>query len=77
MSEIETVTRHGEQEVLVFRCDQQLYRVVLGVIWASPEGRKSFYPGIGGMHWVMSCTGFIGKLMVNSGLGKLRICRSK
>lgn len=32
MSEIEIVTRHSGQEVLVFRCDQQLYRVVLGVI---------------------------------------------
>ena len=37
LSEIETVTRDGGQEVSVFTCDLQLYRLVLDIIWASPK----------------------------------------
>ena len=51
MSEIEIVTRHSGQEVLVFRCDQQLYRVVLGVIGpVQKEGKASIQESV-------ECTG--------------------
>ena len=43
----------------------------MDIIWSNPIGWKDFYPGIGGMHWLMSFVGSIGKLMENSGLEQL------
>ena len=68
MIDVEAVTTSAGQEVSVFTCDQKLYRVTLEIIWEDPQRWKNFYPRLGGMHWVMSFSGCIGKLMANSGL---------
>ena len=67
-TDVELVTTNAGQEVSVFTCDQQLYRVTLDIIWVNPEHWQNFYPQIDVMHWVMSFSGCIGKLMANSGL---------
>ena len=61
ISEVEIVTRDGGQEVSVFTCDQQLYRVLLDVIWVNSERWIRFYPRIGEMHWMIGFTGYIRK----------------
>ena len=74
MTDVELVTTNAGQEASVFTCNQQLYRVTLDIIWTNPERWKNFYPRLGGMHWVMSSSGCIGKLMANSGLEKVMSC---
>ena len=71
MCEVEATSKKSGQSVSVFTCDQQLYRVALDIIWANPGRWSSFYPRIGGMHWLMNFAGCVGKLMSNSGLENL------
>jgi len=52
-------------------CDQRLYRVTNEIIWNDPNRWEKFISRIGGMHWLMSFVGCIGKLMTNSGLDLL------
>ena len=46
---------------------------MLDVIWANPPCWVGFVSRIGGMHWIMSFVGSVGKLMENSGLAQLMI----
>ena len=66
MYEIERTSKDAGQEVAVFTCDQQLYRIVVDIVWANPGRWASFYPRLGGMHWLMSFIGSVGKLMGRS-----------
>ena len=43
----------------------------MDIIWNDPSRWTYFYPRIGGMHWLMSFVGSVGKLMKNSGLDML------
>ena len=43
----------------------------MDIIWEDPVRWKHFYPQLGGMHWLMSFVGAVGKLMKNSGLDLL------
>ncbi|KAL5007014.1 hypothetical protein ScPMuIL_015820 [Solemya velum] len=52
----------------VFTADQQLYRVLVGVMWVYPELFTKFIPRLGGMHLLMSFVGCVGMLVANSGL---------
>ena len=71
MCDIETTCKKSGQREAVFTCDQQLYRVTMDIIWNDPSRWTYFYPRIGGMHWLMSVAGSVGKLMKNSGLDML------
>ena len=71
MCDIETTCKKSGQKEAVFNCDQQLYRVTTDIIWNDPSRWTYFYPGIGGMHWLMSFVGSVGKLMKSSGLDML------
>ena len=71
MCDIETTCKKSGQREAVFTCDQQLYRVTIDFIWNDPSRLTYFYPRIGGMHWLMSFLGSVGKLMKNSGLDML------
>ena len=71
MIDVESISKDAGQNVSVFTCDQQIYRVALNVIWANPTRWSNFYPRIGGMHWLMIFVGCADKLMANSGLEKL------
>ena len=54
--------------------DQQLYRVMINVLWAYPEMFANFIPRLGGMHLLMSFVGSVGTLMVGSGLEEVLVC---
>ena len=71
MYDIEDASHQAGQQVTVFTCDQQLYRVIRDIIWEDLVRWKHLYPRIGGMHWLMSFVGAVGKLMKNSGLDLL------
>ena len=71
MCDVESASKKAGQKQTVFTCDQQLYRVTMDIIWNDPARWENFYPRIGGMHWLMSFVGSVGKLMKNSGLDKL------
>ena len=71
MCDVESTSKNAGQSVSVYTCDQQLYRVALDIVWTNPQRWASFYPRIGGMHWLMSFVGCVGKLMSGSGLDKL------
>ena len=71
MCDVESASERAGQQVTVFTCDQQLYRVTIDIIWDDPVRWKHFYPRIGGMHWLMSFVGAVGKLMKNSVLDLL------
>ena len=45
MIDVEAVTTNAGQEVLVFTCDQQLYRVTLDTIWEDPQRWNFFIHG--------------------------------
>ena len=63
--------KDADQSFSMLTCDQQLFRVMLDVIWANPPRWAGFVPRIGGMHWIMSFVGSVGKLMEKSGVAQL------
>ena len=71
MCNVEDFSEKSGQKETVFTCDQQLYRVTMDIIWNNPQRWINFYPRLGGMHWIMSFVGSVGKLMKNSGLDRL------
>lgn len=72
MFKAEKIAKSAGQGITVFTADQQLYRVVLDIVWSDPVCWTDFIPCIGGMHWLMSFIGCAGELMSNSGLSSWR-----
>ena len=68
MHEARRISVNCGQEFTMFTADQQLYRVMVNVLWVHPQLFPNFYPKLGGMHMLMSFVGFVSVLMVNSGL---------
>ena len=68
MIEAEKLTNEAGQAYTAFTADQQLYHVILDIIWINPQRFSNFLPRIGGMHWLMSFVGSVGVLMENRGL---------
>ena len=71
MVQAQKLTNETGQVYTVFTADQQLYRVMVNVIWANPETFANFIPRLGGMHMLMSFVGCVGSLMANSGLEEI------
>ncbi len=69
MLQAQALTAASGQQFVVITADQQLYKVVLDNIWATPELFSNFYPRLGGLHTIMNFCGAVGKLMMDSGLG--------
>ena len=67
MHEAEIISIKAGQEVTVFTLDQQLYKVVLDVIWPDALRWNHIIPRLGDMYWLMSFIGCVGVLMENSG----------
>ena len=65
------LTKQSGQTFTVFTADQQLYRIVVDIMWAYPELSKEVIPRLGGMHWLTSFVGCVGTLMQNSGLEEI------
>jgi hypothetical protein len=68
MVEEQKLATHTGHVYTVFTADQQLYRVMVDVMWIYPELFCNFIPRLGGMHLLMSFVGCVGVLMANSGL---------
>jgi len=62
------ISTEAGQDFVVFTCDQQLYRVMLQVIWSNVEQFSNVVPRLGGMHTLMSFIGTVGTLMAETGL---------
>ena len=71
MVDAEIVTNAAGQKITVFTADQQLYSVVLDIMWANHNRWMFFVPWLGGMHWLMSFIGSVGALMAGSGLKEI------
>ena len=54
MCDLEKISKGTGQSFSMPTCDQQLYRVMLDVIWENPPRWVGFILRIGGMHWLMS-----------------------
>ena len=70
MNDTERISNDAGQEATVLTSDQQLYRVMVDIVWSNPTRWQLFVPRIGGMHWIMNFVGCVGKLMEGSGLNK-------
>ena len=51
---IAAMSHQTGQQVAVFTCNQQLFRVSIGIMWDDPARLKHFYPRIGGMCWLIN-----------------------
>ena len=56
------------QPFTVITCDQQLYKILVDLLWVYPSKFEKVIVRLGGMHLLMSFIGCIGNLMANSGL---------
>ena len=68
MVEAERLTQQIVQDIVVFTCDQQLYRVAVNISWAQPDRFHNMVLRLGGLHFPMSYIGCVGALMAESGL---------
>ena len=68
MVEAQKLTRQTGQVYTVFTADQQLYRVMINILWVHPEMFHNFILRLGSMHMLMSFVGCVGVLMAGSGL---------
>ena len=68
MIEAEKQTEIRGQKYTILTVDQQIFAIVLNIIWSDPNRWNMFVPRLGGMHFLMSFIGCIGSLMEGSGL---------
>ena len=71
MVEAKRQTEARGQKYTIFTVDQQIFAIVLNIIWTEPERWKMFIPRLGGIHFLMSFVGCIGVLMEGSGLKEI------
>ena len=71
MVDAEKVTNATGQKITVFTADQQLYSVLLDIVWTDRDRWVFFVPRLGGMHRLMSFIGSVGVLMSGSGLKEI------
>ena len=74
MADAEKIAREAGQQYTVFTADQQLYAIVLDIMWPDPQRWVFFVPRLGGMHWLTSFIGARGTLMKGSGLSQWLSC---
>jgi hypothetical protein len=71
MVEAQLLSSNCGQQFVVITADQQIYKVIIDNIWATPEVFSNIYPRLGGLHTIMSFSGSVGKLMMDSGLSEI------
>ena len=74
MVEAERLVKSTGQDIVVFTCDQQLYKVAVNITWANPERFQTFILRLGGMHFIMNLFGCVGTLMADTGLSDVMEC---
>ena len=72
--EAQVLTASCGQPFVVETADQQLYRVIVANIWATPELCSNFFPRLSEIHTIMSFCGAFGKLVMDPGLLGSRKC---
>ena len=71
MVETRRITNETGQKHTILTCDQQLYKIMVDILWVYPDEFPNFIPRLGGMHLLMSFVGCIGTLMTNTGLEEI------
>ena len=61
MLEAQKFTSETGQIITIFTADQQLYKVMIDIVWVYPELFINFVSRLGGMHWLPSYVGCIGR----------------
>ena len=74
MVEAERLVKSTGQDIVVFTCDQQLYKVAVNITWTNPERFQKFVLRLGGMHFIMNFIGCVGTLMTYTGLSDVMEC---
>ena len=74
MIEADRLVKSTGQNIVVFTCDQQLYKVAVNITWAYPDRFHNFVLRLGGMHFVMNFIGCVGTLMDDTGLADIMEC---
>ena len=74
MIEADRLVKSTGQNIVVFTCDQQLYKVAVNITWAYPDRFHNFVLRLGGMHFVMNFNGCVGTLMDATGLADIMEC---
>ena len=62
------MVRETNQEYLVITADQQIYKVIVDILFATPDLMTKLIPILGFMHFLMDFIACVGKLMADSGL---------
>ena len=62
------IVQEANQEYLVITADQQIYKVIVDILFATPDLMFKVIPILGFMHFLMDFVSCIGKLMAGSGL---------
>ena len=75
MLEAQKFTSETGQSITIFTVDQQLYKVMIDIVWVYPELFINFVSRLGSMHWLPSYVGCIGTPMPNSGVEEILKCR--
>ena len=70
----ERLVKSTGQDIVVFTCDQQLYKIAVNITWANPERFQNFVLRLGGMHFIMNFIGCVGTLMADTGLSDVMEC---
>ena len=55
MLEAQKFTGEVGLSITIFTADQQLYKVMIDIVWVYPELFINFVSRLGGMHWLTSC----------------------
>ena len=72
--EAERLVKSTGQDIVVFTCDQKLYKVAVDITWANPERFQNFVLRLGGMHFIMNFIGCVGTLMADTGMSDVMEC---
>ena len=65
------IVQELNQEYLVITADQQIYKVIVDILFATPDLITKMMPILGFMHFLMDFVSCIGTLMADSGLSNI------
>ena len=68
------IVQEENQDFLVLTADQQIYKVIVDILFATPDLITKVIRVLGLMHFVMDSVSCIGTVMTDSGL-KVILCR--
>ena len=71
MLKARSITAAAGQEYTLLTADQQLFKVMLHIMWDDPESFSDFIPRLGGMHFLTNLIGCIGGLAADSGCAEV------